>query len=93
MYCYFSKVNAIFSLYLAEPPLFNFGIGVSNSDQVVTGFDPSMFAECSRYMGNVMSGQTLHIECDQIHTGRYLMLYIIGDGFTGKSGVQFSYYI
>ena len=69
-------------IFSTEPPLFNFRIGVSDRGST-SGFDPSMFNTCVQYNGNVMSGETLHLSCDYIHIGRYVMLYVPGDGFTG----------
>ena len=32
-----------------------------------------------------MPGETVYVPCDDVVTGRYVMIYIVGDGFTGDT--------
>ena len=70
----------------SEPPLYNFDVRVGSAGNPAN-FDPEAMALCTHYSGNVMPGDSVSVTCDVPVVGRYVMVYMPGDGFQGAEAV------
>ena len=74
----------LIKLYFTANELHDFVLYTSDTmpsrDQPAPDADAPTSTICSRYQGAAPSGQLTSVQCDDVTTGRYVILQIPGDG-------------